>query len=69
MDLHTILSLPLVRGAIAGILTAAVVDFHAFQNWKNFDEALHYDWRLAAFRWFQGAVMGALTGAGLFAIS
>lgn len=60
---------PLVRAAITGFVSAAAVDFAAFRSWKNFDEAVQYDWKTAAFRWFQGVVVGVLTGLGLGAVS
>lgn len=55
---------PLVRGAITGLCAAAVVDVHAFLSWKKVDDAYTYEWRTALLRWTQGAMMGALTGAG-----
>lgn len=51
--------------ALKGALVAAAVDFGAFKKWKSFDDALAYDWRLAAWRWFQGAVIGLVAGFGL----
>lgn len=55
---------PIVRGAISGAAAAAVVDLHAFLTWKSFREVQTYQWDTAAFRWLQGAVTGAITGAG-----
>lgn len=55
---------PIVRGAVAGVASAAVVDVGAFRSWKSAQEALEYQWGIAAWRWFQGAVVGAITGAG-----
>ncbi len=54
-----------MRGAVAGALSAAWIDFAAFRSWKSFDDVWHYDWRLAAFRWLQGAVVGAVTALGV----
>ena len=51
-----------MAGATAGFVAAAVVDFGAFRSFKSLDEALAYNWKLAAFRWFQGVVSGALSG-------
>jgi hypothetical protein len=59
---------PIVRGALSGLLAAALVDIHSFRTFKNVDEFAAYDWRLAGFRWFQGAVAGAIAAAGLGAI-
>lgn len=58
-----------VQGAIAGFLSAAVVDFAAFRAWKSFREATTYDWRTAAWRWLQGIVVGVVTAAGLEGVS
>ncbi len=55
-------------GGVSGLLTAATVDFQAFRAWKSFDDAASYGWSIAAFRWIQGSVIGALTGAGLFGL-
>lgn len=56
---------PIVQGALAGALSAANVDFQAFRAWKSFYDAETYSWGTATFRWFQGAVLGALTAAGI----
>ena len=60
---------PVTRGAIAGILTAAAVDIQAFRAFKSWEEAATYGWGIAAFRWFQGAVIGALAALGLGAVA
>ena len=54
----------LVRGAASGIVTAAIVDIGAFRGWKTWHDAATYDYKLASWRWFQGAVLGALTALG-----
>lgn len=56
---------PLVQGVITGVIGAAAADFAAFRSWKSFDEAASYDWSTAAWRWFQGAVVGLVGAAGL----
>lgn len=56
---------PIVQGAISGVVAAAAVDYQAFRNWKSFQDAASYSWGTAAFRWFQGAVAGAVTAAGI----
>lgn len=58
---------PVARGAIAGVVTAAWVDFAAFRKWQSFKEARDYKWSLAVWRWVQGAIVGAVAGAGLTA--
>jgi len=46
-------------GALAGLIAAVGVDYHAYtQNPRAFD------WKLAAGRWFFGAVSGAASAAG-----
>lgn len=55
---------PVARGAAVGVVTAAAVDIAAFRSWKSFDECRAYDWKVAAWRWFQGAVIGGMTGFG-----
>jgi len=62
------LSNPIVQGAIAGAIAAASVDLSAFRAWKRWNDILSYDWRVATFRWFQGAVLGALGVAGVGAV-
>lgn len=60
-----ILQHPVARGAMSGVVAAAAVDIAAFRSWRSFDEAAAYEWKLAAWRWFQGAVWGALVAVGL----
>src|SRR3990167_10210500 len=38
----------LVQGALTGVLAAAAVDVQAFRAWRSLDDAVAYDWRLAA---------------------
>lgn len=59
---------PLVKGALSGFLSAAAIDFVAFRNFKTLDEFASYSWAVAGFRWIQGAVVGAVTAAGLGAL-
>lgn len=47
-------------GALSGLLAAAKVDFDAFRAFKSLDQYVAYDWRLAIWRWAQGAFYGAL---------
>lgn len=67
--IHTVLAQKLLAGALSGWLAAAVVDVHAFQQWKSFHDAAVYDWGTATFRWVQGAVAGAIMAGGLFQVS
>lgn len=65
---HTILHSAAVHGAVTGVIAAAVVDLHAFLTWHSVQEVVTYRWGTAAFRWVQGAVTGAITGAGFGAM-
>ena len=56
---------PIVKGALSGLVSAAVVDLHAFRTWKSGSEFKSYDWGTAALRWGQGIISGALAAAGL----
>lgn len=61
--------LAVFHGAMTGWASAAVADFAAFKSWKSFNDAFIYDWKVAAWRWVQGAIVGAVTGAGLGVIA
>jgi hypothetical protein len=63
------LSNPVVKGALSGLLAAALVDVQAFLAWKSLDQAKSYAWSTAIFRWIQGAAAGALSAAGLGLVS
>lgn len=56
---------PVVQGALAGFITAALVDLQAWQSW---DDA-RFQIGTATFRWVQGAVLGAATMAGFQAVA
>ena len=60
-----LLQSPLFKGALAGLISAALVDFAAFRSWDSFDDLKTYRWKTALFRWVQGAVVGLVTAAGL----
>lgn len=59
------LSNRLIAGAVSGAMAAAAADYGAFRTWKSVQDALAYNWGVAAWRWFQGAVMGAVGALGL----
>ena len=59
------LSNRIVAGAVSGALSAAAGDYGAFRSWKSVQEAMAYNWGLALWRWFQGAVVGAVGALGL----
>ena len=55
----------MVTGAASGLGAAALVDFAAFRSWKSFNDVAAYNWQIAAFRWFQGAVTGVVAALGV----
>lgn len=57
-----------IQAALQGVVVAAAVDFAAFKKWQSFDEAKSYAWGLAAWRWFQGAVIGVMAYYGVSAV-
>lgn len=68
-SLKALLVHPVVAGAISGFTSAALVDYAAFRQWKSLSDAANYDWGVAAWRWFQGAVGGALAALGIAAVA
>lgn len=60
-----ILSNSFVKGALVGWATAAKQDYAAFKTWKSFQDAMHYNWSVAVWRWIEGAITGAALGGGL----
>lgn len=63
--LLAILHSSVAHGAITGLVTAAAADYAVFRQWKNWEDARTYNWGVASFRWVQGLIVGAMTGAGL----
>jgi hypothetical protein len=55
----------IVTSALSGALAAARIDYVAFQKWQTPDEAWAYNWKIARWRWFQGAVTGAVPATGI----
>lgn len=62
--LQSRLLLTLAQGLVAGIISAAAVDFDAFKRWKSWNEFQQYSWRIAMVRWAKGGVIGVLSAAG-----
>lgn len=64
--IHNPIVLRLIKAAALGALTgaggAARADYHAFKTWNSVADAKAYNWSVAAWRWFQGAVTGAVGG-------
>jgi hypothetical protein len=54
-----------VRRALIGFAVAAWADFRV---WKSFDDC-KFNFKLASWRWLQGAVGGLFVGTGLDSIS
>ena len=54
---------------IGGIAGAARQDWEAFQTWQSESEAKAYDWKLARWRWFKGALTGLVFGLGWTALT
>lgn len=65
MVIQTIWQNPATKGALVGWATAAKQDYAAFKSWKSFQDAMHYNWSVAIWRWIEGAITGAAIGAGL----
>ena len=65
MNYEALIVHPIAKGAMTGMLAAAAVDFQAFRSWKSFDDVHAYQWTVALWRWAQGAIVGAVAGAGL----
>lgn len=55
----------LFLAALAGFWAGVAVDYHAFLSLKTPGEFLAYNWNVAAFRGFQGAVAGLVTALGM----
>ncbi len=60
-----VLKQPVVKGAIAGALASARADYEAFKAFKSLEQFAAYDWRVCAWRVIQGAVIGAVSAAGI----
>lgn len=52
-----------LMGAGTGFASAAKTDFDAFKSFKSVEEFASYSWKLAAWRWLQGAFIGAVTAS------
>lgn len=55
-------------GALSGWAAAARTDYTAFRSFQSLHDAMQYQWGIAMWRWFQGAVTGALGGSALGAM-
>jgi hypothetical protein len=56
---------PIVYSILVGWGTAALVDFNAFRAWKNWNDAVSYDYKTMILRWGQGIAIGFTSGLGL----
>lgn len=52
--------LPILQDAAMGALAAASIDYVAFRKWQTWSEAKEYQWGIASWRWFQGAVVAVI---------
>lgn len=59
--LNQFLHEPHIYGMLMGALAAARVDYVSFKNFPSADAALEYNWKIAGWRWFQGALVGLIT--------
>lgn len=50
--------------ALTGALAAAWTDFDAFKKFKSWKDLVGFDWGLASFRWFKGAILGVIGASG-----
>ena len=48
-------------GAAGGLVPAAREDWRAFKTWQDWHVAAEYNWNTALWRWFQGALIGAVS--------
>ena len=55
----------ILKAAIIGAVTAAAVDYHAFQQFQSLDDVKKYNWFVAGKRVLLGAVSGVATSFGL----
>ena len=60
-ELLAIIHNPYVQLMLGGWAVAARMDYEAFESWQTPGEALAYNWKIAVWRWFKGAVIGLLT--------
>lgn len=56
---------PIIQGATIGFMNAAVLDIVEFKKFQKWDDVAKYDFGVASFRWFQGIIVGMLTGSGI----
>ena len=54
----------LLLGALTGWASAALTDYHAFQQFQSFEDAKTYNWQLAGWRWLKGTVTGVVVATG-----
>jgi hypothetical protein len=52
-------------GAAIGLMAAIKIDLEAWRSHDDKNGKQPFDWKLAAGRWFRGAIVGGTGGAGL----
>lgn len=60
MDFAQIFSHPVVIASLFSAAAAARTDYEAFKSWDEWRDIKTYKWKTALWRWFQGAVIGAV---------
>lgn len=61
---HTPFGHTLLGDVLAGFITAAGVDYHAFLQSRDWTDLRAYAWGTASFRWCQGICGGVITAVG-----
>lgn len=62
---HAALHTPTVVGLLGGLVAAIKADHEAFRKWNSWQDVRSFDWNVASYRYARGAMLGALTGAGI----
>lgn len=62
---HRALHTPAVIGLLSGLLAAIKADHEAFKQWQSWSDVARFNWSVASYRYARGAMLGALTGAGI----
>ena len=58
----------LALGALNGFGAAVLIDYAELRKWKSWDDLAAYEWKVASWRWVQGALGGLIAAAGIAGI-